>query len=106
MAEAFDGALRPRVQHAAAEMSMPGGEPALDQFRTYFSVEEMTEESELVFTCAEGTLSSSVKGALMEDIESPALCWALFDVYLGDDPVSKDGKKNVVQNFPNILAGR
>jgi hypothetical protein len=99
MAEAFDGALRPRVQHAAAEM-------ALDQFRTYFSVEEMTEESELVFTCAEGTLSSSVKGALMEAIESPALCWALFDVYLGEDPVSKDGKKNVVQNFPNILAGR
>ena len=104
MAEAFDGALRPRVQAVAAEM--PGGEAALDQFRTYFNVEEMTKESELVFTCADGTLSSSVKGEVMADIESPALCWALFDVYLGEDPISKDGKKNVVQNFPNILAGR
>jgi hypothetical protein len=106
MAEAFDGALRPRVQHAAAEMSMPGGEEALEQFRTYFSVEEMTEESELIFTCADGTLASSVKGEVQPAIDSPALCWALFDVYLGEDPVSKDGKKNVVQNFPNILAGR
>jgi hypothetical protein len=104
MAEAFDGALRPRVQAVAAEM--PGGDAALDQFRTYFSVEEMTNGSELIFTCADGTLSSSVKGEVMDDIESPALCWALFDVYLGEDPVSKDGKKNVVQNFPNILAGR
>jgi hypothetical protein len=104
MAEAFDGALRPRVQAVAAEM--PGGEAALDQFRTYFNVEEMTDESELVFSCAGGTLSTSVKGEVMADIESPALCWALFDVYLGEDPISKDGKKNVVQNFPNILAGR
>ena len=104
MAEAFDGALRPRVQAVAAEM--PGGEAALDQFRTYFDVEEMTKESELIFTCGGGTLSSSVKGEVMADIESPALCWALFDVYLGEDPISKDGKKNVVQNFPNILAGR
>jgi hypothetical protein len=104
MAEAFDGALTPRVQAVAAEM--PGGEAAVQQFRAYFSVEEMTDGSELIFTCADGTLSSSVKGEVMGDIESPALCWALFDVYLGEDPVSKDGKKNVVQNFPNILAGR
>ena len=104
MAEAFDGALRPRVQAVAAEM--PGGEAAVDQFRTYFNVEEMTKESELLFSCAGGTLSTSVKGEVMADIESPALCWALFDVYLGEDPISKGGKKNVVQNFPNILAGR
>ena len=103
MAEAFDGALRPRVQRAAAEMNMPGGEQALDQFRGYFSVEEMTDGSELLFTCADGTLNSSVKDVLQAPIASPALCWALFDVYLGKDPISKGGKRTVVMNFPQIL---
>jgi hypothetical protein len=103
MADAFDGALRPRVQRAAAEMNMPGGEAALEEFRTYFSVEEMTKESELVFTCADGTLMSQVRGEVMPELDSPALCWALFDVYLGEDPISGDGKKKVVYGFPRIL---
>jgi hypothetical protein len=105
MADAFEGALRPRVQLAAAEMNMPGGEAALETFRGYFSVEEMTKEAELLFSCTpEGTLSSLVKGELAADIQSPALCWALFDVYLGEDPISGDGKKRVIRNFPGILA--
>jgi hypothetical protein len=105
MAEAFDGALRPRVQRAAAEMNMPGGEQAVDQFRGYFSVEEMTDRSELLFTCADGTLNTSVKGVLQAPIASAALCWALFDVYLGKDPISKGGKRTVVMNFPQIISG-
>ncbi|UCF41094.1 MAG: chalcone isomerase family protein [Gemmatimonadota bacterium] len=105
MAEAFDGALRPRVQRAAAEMNMPGGEQALEQFRGYFSVEEMTNGSELLFTCANGTLSTSVKGEVQTPIDSPALCWALFDVYLGRNPISKDGKRTVVMMFPDVLRG-
>ncbi|MDH3497756.1 MAG: chalcone isomerase family protein [Gemmatimonadota bacterium] len=104
MAEAFDGALRPRVQQAAAEMSMPGGEAALDTFRGYFSVEEMTKESELLFSCTNGTLASSVKGEARAPIQSPALCWALFDVYLGQKPISGDGKKKVIANFPALIA--
>ena len=105
MADAFDGALRPRVQHAAAEMNMPGAEAALETFRGYFSVEEMTKEAELLFTCTpEGKLSSLVKGEPAPDIESPALCWALFDTFLGEHPISDGGKKTVIANIPNILA--
>jgi hypothetical protein len=105
MADAFDGALRPRVQHAASDMNMPGGEAALDTFRGYFSVDEMTKESELLFTCTpNGTLSSLVKGEPADDLNSNALCWALFDVFLGEDPISNGGKKTVIANFPNILA--
>ena len=105
MADAFDGALRPRVEHAAAEMNMPGGVEALEIFRRYFSVEEMTKEAELLFSCTpEGTLSSLVKGERADDIESDALCWALFDTFLGEDPISKGGKKTVIANIPNILA--
>lgn len=105
MAEAFDGALRPRVQQAAAEMSLPGGEEALETFRGYFSVGEMTKDSELLFSCGpDGVLASRVKGEDRPPIESPALCWALFDVYLGPKPISGDGKKNVIANFPALLA--
>jgi len=105
MADAFDGALRPRVELAESEMGMPGGVAALETFRGYFSVEEMTKEAELVFSCTpEGTLSSLVKGQTAADIQSQALCWALFDVYLGEDPISGDGKKKAIWNFPRILA--
>ena len=107
MAEAFDGALRPRVIQAAAEKNMPGGEAALETFRGYFSVGEMTKDSELLFTCTpDGTLSSSVKGTAAAPIASAALCWALFDVYLGSKPISGDGKKSIVANFPALLAAR
>jgi hypothetical protein len=105
MAEAFDGALRPRVIQAADEQNMPGGEAALDTFRGFFDVGEMTKDSELLFTCtSDGTLSSSVKGTANPPVASKALCWALFDVYLGPKPISGDGKKSVIANFPALLA--
>jgi len=105
MAEAFDGALRPRVIQAAEEKNMPGGEAALETFRGFFDVGEMTKDSELLFTCTpDGTLSSSVKGNANPPVSSPALCWALFDVYLGPKPISGDGKKKVIANFPALLA--
>ena len=106
MADAFDGALRPRIQHAAAEMGMPAGETALDQFRGYFSLDEMTKEAEIVFSCSpDGRLTTSVKGEQQPTIDSTTLCWALFDVYLGEKPISGDGKKKVIARFPQILAG-
>ena len=66
----------------------------------------MTNGAELLFSCTPGgTLSSLVKGESKPPIESRALCWALFDVYLGDKPISGDGKKSVIQHFPELLAG-
>ena len=106
MADAFDGALRPRVQRAAEEMNMPGGETALDQFRDFFSLDELTKEAEIVFSCTpQGHLTTAVRGDLMPTIESDALCWALFDVYLGEKPISGGGKKKVIAGFPQVLTG-
>ena len=103
MAEAFDGALRPRVRGAA---NMPGGEGALETFRTYFSVDRLTEGTELLFTCTpDGTLHTLVGTERRPAIPSEALCWALFDVYLGEDPISGDGKKSLIANVPALLAG-
>lgn len=105
MADAFDGALRPRVV-AAAGRNMPGGEAALDRFRGFFSVERLTEGTVLTFTCNNGNLSTSIGTQAQPAINSPALCWALFDVYLGRNPISPSGKQTAVARMPDILAGR
>lgn len=104
MANAFDEALAPRVEKAAAEMNMPGGMEALAKFRSYFGLDKVTDGSILQFSCVDGTLYSNIKGEEAEPIESPALCWALFDVYLGEKPISKGAKKKMGRGFAEILA--
>lgn len=106
MAEAFEDALGPRVTRAAEELEMPGREEALQEFRNYFDVEKLTKETELVFTwLPQGTLVTSIQGEVAGEIRSAALCWALFDVYLGAKPISKGGKKSLIARFPQVLAG-
>jgi len=103
MADAFDGALRPRVRLAAGR-GMPGGEAALAKFRGLFSIGRLTKGTPLDFTCTpEGRLHSTVAGERLEDIESRALCWALFDVYLGAEPISEDGKRTLIARVPALL---
>ncbi len=105
MSEAFDEALRPRVV-AAASRNMPGGEAALTQFRSYFSLDRLTEGVELVFTCTpDGTMHTTVSGEAKPAINSRALCWALFDVYLGSNPITAAGKRSVIARMPGIIGG-
>ena len=102
MAEAFDGALGPRVAQAA-ERGMPGGADALVRFRALFT-EQLASGTELLFAWAPGnTLRVSIGGRQVGEIENVALCWALYDVYLGEKPISSDGKKTVIARLPEIL---
>ena len=106
LVDAFDRALIPRIRRAAADMNMPGGAKALKQFRLYFDLNEVMKGTEIVFSCAPaGRLETSVKGESRPRIDSEALCWALFDIYLGENPISVDGKKSVVGGVPELLAG-
>jgi hypothetical protein len=85
---------------------MPGGEAALTTFRSYFSLDRLTEGTELVFTCTpDGQLHSNVAGERKGQITSRALCWALFDVYLGRTPISPDGRKTAISRMPGIIGG-
>ncbi|MGH9782550.1 MAG: chalcone isomerase family protein, partial [Terriglobia bacterium] len=62
--------------------------------------------TELLFTWAPGDkLVASIGGRQVGEIENAALCWALFDVYLGDKPISSDGKRTVIARLPEILGG-
>ena len=106
MAEAFTDALAPRVQRYDREHNTSGGTGAVSEFRTYFEGEELTKETELVVSWEPGgTLITTVAGSVRGEINSPALCWALFDVYLGEDPVMKKGKRTVIERMPEILGG-
>jgi chalcone isomerase-like protein len=103
MAEAFDEALAPRVAQAA-QRDMPGGAEALAQFRALFT-SELRNGTELLFTWAPGNkLLVSIGGRQVGEIGNRALCWALFDVYLGARPISLEGKKTVVARLPEVLA--
>lgn len=104
MADAFDGALRPRVLHWADSTGAPGGEDALATFRGYFSIDRLGKETELVFSWLPGdTLVTAIGGEAPRVMQTPALPWALFDVYLGENPVSKDGKKAIVSGIFSLL---
>jgi hypothetical protein len=104
MAEAFDGALAPRAAQAA-QRGMPGGAEALSRFRALFT-SELRTGTELLFTWAPGDkLLVSIGGRQVGQIDNPALCWALFDVYLGPKPISPQGKKTVVARLPEVIGG-
>ena len=100
VADAFDDALRPRMPRAGAPAA------ALARLRGHLDVDEVRRGAEIVFACGPaGRLATSVDGAERPAIESRALCRALFDVYLGADPIERDGKRNVVAGLAGFLDG-
>lgn len=106
VADSFDGALRPRVRREASGMARQEAEAALARFRAYFDLDEVARGTEIVFSCRPGgRLDTSIDREPRPPIESAALCRALFDVYLGAQPVSAEGKRAIVARIPELLAG-
>lgn len=101
MSEAFNDALAPRVAQAE-QRGMTGGAGALAQFRAFFT-DRLTEGTELVFSRSSDKLTVTIGGKQAGEIDNAALAWALFDVYLGQKPISSDGKKGVVARVPELL---
>ncbi len=82
---------------------MPSGTDALARFRGFFT-DELASGTELLFSWERGnTLGVSIGGRPVGEIENAALCWALFDEYLGKKPISSDGKKTVIARLPEML---
>ena len=104
MREAFDDDLGPRVKRAGKELDMPGGVEALQTFKSFFNLDKIKKKTEFIFTWHPGgTLSSAIDRKPLPDIENKALCWALFDNFLGDKPIEKKGEKTVMARVPDIL---
>lgn len=110
IADSFEDALRPRFARLAL-LDATGAEAEdgrmLDRFRGYFNIDRVEKGTEIVFSCGpDGVLFTSVGGSERAPIESRTLCVSLFDVYLGSDPISPDGKRSVVARMPELLEGR
>ena len=104
VAGAFDDALRPRLARAVTDTGSSEELAVLERFHSYFDVTEVRSGTEIVFSCGPaGRLMTSVGGDVRPPIDSRALCRALFDVYLGEDPISDDGKKGVIAGFPRLI---
>ncbi len=102
--EAFRDWLRPRIERAREQREWPDAKQHLAAFRKLFDRDEFEKGDEILLTwMPENRLFVTIEGKLHEPIESPALCWALFDVYLGEDPIEKRGKERLVARVPGLL---
>ena len=106
IADAFDDALRPRMPCSGRRNADGAGRDApLERLRSHLDVDEVARGTEIVFSCdPEGRLTASVGNAPRPPIASRNLCRALFDIYLGEDPIERDGKRNIIAGFARLLA--
>lgn len=107
MAEAFDDSLKSRLKKALAkadEKERAAADEALAKFRGYFK-EPAKKKQVLEFTWLPGgRLLTTIDGKASPEIKSLPLCHALFHIYLGDDPISEDGKEAILKGMPSALA--
>lgn len=89
-ADAFEGRL--------AEDS-----PEYIQFMSYWTT-ELTKGTELRLDWRpEGVMTTTIAGKTYDKIESLELCQALFDIWLGSDPISKSAKMAMGERIPDLL---
>jgi hypothetical protein len=105
MALSFDRGLVPRVKLAARTMQMPGGKDALRKFNAVFrdaGILPIGTEILIKFT-GEGQITLAIDGCALVDVDSPALTWALLDMFLGPKTVAANVKANVANGFASFL---
>lgn len=99
---AFVEALDERL---AAPLKQAGEEAALEAFRRQFDTVELGKGREFVFSTGKnGTLTTRVDGKEVGSIVSPPLVHALFDIYVGSDPVSAATKQSFGRGLAQILS--
>lgn len=104
---AFEDSLTPRIlEYKQKEQGTKEEKLAvLNEFRKLFSLDKVKDGNVLRFAWHPGgKLHTSINGEVQPVIESKALCWALFDVFLGKKPISSSGKKRLVERLPALLA--
>lgn len=106
MAEAFEDSLKPRIERLTAKMQPDQQKAALQalaRFRGYFQ-KEAEEDQVILFTWLPGgRLHTTIDGEASPELKSLPLCKALFDVYLGADPISESGKEEIVDGLPGLV---
>ncbi len=101
--DAFEDALLPRVKKLV-KSGVVGSAKDVATLKGYFTIEELAEGTVLDFTWQKGgKLTSAMGGTHLGEMTSPALCKALWDVYLGDDAIQSEFPRKLTSLFPAIL---
>lgn len=93
-------ALRERCEKPLAIAGKLGD---LEVFESWFENMHLKKGLAIAFSADQGMLVTRVEGRVIGQIDSPELCRALFDVYLGSDPVSPDAKENFGKGMEGLL---
>lgn len=96
----FLDALQERLEPRLAKAGEKG---SLDAFKKLFDDVSFKKGSEVVFVEEGGKLVTKVDGKTKGTIASPSLCGALFDIYLGADPVAPEAKASFGKSIASIL---
>jgi hypothetical protein len=99
--DGFRDALIPRLK---SRPDAEAGLEALARYMSFFENRKLPDGTVLFFTChSGGTLETRIASEQQPSIESPALCWALVNTFLGKDPMNGDLKRALVRQLPRAL---
>ena len=104
--KAFEKSLTSRILERKAKEKGTREEKLaeLERFQSFFKVKKLKKGDELRFTWhPDGTLCTVVNGKRHPDMLAPHLAASLFDVYLGEKPISKSGKNKLLRRLPDVL---
>ena len=106
VAEAFDEFLEPGIRKiVSGDKALKAGLKAMGEMRDYFASGKLRENDELIFLWETGgKMHTCLNGRLLGSIENYHLCYAMFEVFVGPDPIDDDGKRNIVEGiYPYIF---
>lgn len=105
VAEAFDDFLEPGIRDiTGTDKELRAGLKAMGEMRAYFASGELEEEDELIFLWETGgNMHTYLNGRKLGKITNLHLCYALFDVFVGFDPVDEDGRENIYKGMVKMV---
>ena len=105
VAEAFDDFLEPGIRAITSDKKdLNAGLAAMREMRAYFASGELEEEDELIFLWETGGIMHTyLNGRLLGKISNVHLCYALFDVFVGFDPVDEDGREAIYEGAVKMV---
>eukprot|EP01102_Stenamoeba_stenopodia_P017481 TRINITY_DN6268_c0_g1_i1.p1 TRINITY_DN6268_c0_g1~~TRINITY_DN6268_c0_g1_i1.p1 ORF type:complete len:281 (+),score=65.88 TRINITY_DN6268_c0_g1_i1:77-844(+) len=110
--EAFEQSIPPRLAIISASKKERGKKAAgvheaFKQFKQHFSKKNLVKGTEVTFLWSSNTqeLRTLIDGKEVGKIGSNGydICWALFDLYLGDNPISENAKSEFIKFLDHLL---
>lgn len=96
IADALSERLRP---------ALGAGSASLREFESHFEGVQFKKGQSLTFSAVGGKLHTSIQGKEVGAIADPKLCVALFDAYLGKNPVVPGAKQSLGEQLASHVTG-